>query len=141
MTYCVSPSDKNVLINLTRELPLMADSRRILERSRLDAVTVDSRSGSCRIVLFVPELLPESDRLQVEKFLRQATCLEKLTIEQQLLHDPKLLCEKKEQLIGAIPQLTPMTRRALLMAEWERGRIVDQIGQNLGNGIDSTGRL
>ena len=119
MTYCVSPSDKNVLINLTRELPLMADSRRILERSRLDAVTVDSRSGSCRIVLFVPELLPESDRLQVEKFLRQATCLEKLTIEQQLLHDPKLLCEKKEQLIGAIPQLTPMTRRALLMAEWQ----------------------
>ena len=119
LTYCIAPSDKNVLMNITRELPLSAVSREILEHSRLDAVTVDSRSGSCRLVLFVPALLPEADRRQVEQFLRQATCLDTLTIEQQLVYDPQLLCEKKEQLIGAMPQLTPMTRRALLSADWQ----------------------
>ena len=119
MTYCIAPSDKNVLMNITRELPLSAVSREILEHSRLDAVTVDSRSGSCRLVLFVPALLPEADRRQVEQFLRQATCLDTLTIEQQLVYDPQLLCEKKEQLIGSMPQLTPMTRRALLSADWQ----------------------
>ena len=119
LTYCIAPSDKNVLMNITRELPLSAVSREILEHSRLDAVTVDSRSGSCRLVLFVPALLPEADRRQVEQFLRQATCLDTLTIEQQLAYDPQLLCEKKEQLIGAMPQLTPMTRRALLSADWQ----------------------
>jgi len=106
-------------MNITRELPLAAASRQILERSRLDAVTIDSRTGHCKIVLFVPALLSKSDQQQVEQFLRQATCLEKLTIEQQLMYDPQMICEKKEQLIGAAPQLTPLTRRALIKADWQ----------------------
>ena len=108
LTYCIAPSDKNVLMNITRELPLSADSRQILERSRLDAVTVDSGSGHCKIVLFVPALLPAADCQQVERFLRQATCLEKLEIDQRLIFDPQALCEKKEQLIGALPRLSPL---------------------------------
>ena len=119
LTYCIAPSDKNVLMNITRELPLSADSRQILERSRLDAVTVDSGSGHCKIVLFVPALLPVADCQQVERFLRQATCLEKLEIDQRLIFDPQALCEKKEQLIGALPRLSPLSRRALLMADWQ----------------------
>jgi DNA polymerase-3 subunit alpha (Gram-positive type) len=118
LTYCIAPADKQVLVKLTQEIPLSAETRRCLEQSRIDAVTIDSRTGQCKIVLLVPEFLPASDVSQVETFLRGAICLENLVIEQQLLFAPKRICERKEELIGALPGLSPLTRRALLQAEW-----------------------
>lgn len=118
MTYCIAPSDKQVLARLTREIPLSADFRLCLEQSRMDAVMVDSRSGQCKIFLFVPEYLQGTDLKRIESFLRSATCIEKLVIEQQLLITPEWICEKKDILIEALQGLSPLTRRALTKADW-----------------------
>ncbi len=80
---------------------------------------MDSRTGQCRLVLFVPEELTGEDLEKVTFFLREATCLSNLEIEQRVVNDAASICMKKEELIREFTLVTPLVRRALSAADWQ----------------------
>ncbi|HWR29172.1 MAG TPA: PolC-type DNA polymerase III [Negativicutes bacterium] len=119
MTYCIAPTDKNILGKLTQQLPLSAAAQFLLRQSRVDKISMDTQTGKCCLVLFVPEELAGDDLTRVTVFLREAICLPKLEIEQRIINDVASICEQKEQLIREFSQVTPLVRRALAAAEWQ----------------------
>lgn len=118
MTYCIAPDDKNILEKLTRQLPLTTAAQSVLKRSRVDNITVDTKTGGCRFILHVPEILTEDDLAIVIRFLRTATCMESLQLEQRLLNLEMLLLQQRDLFIQEIPDLNAVTRRALETADW-----------------------
>ncbi len=119
MTYCIAPDDKNILSKITQQLPLSAAAQFVLRQSRVDSISIDSKSGQCRFVLIVPEELPKEDLAQVTAFLREATCLAALEIEQRCSNDASSIWTQKEKLLVEYPHATPLARRALASADWK----------------------
>ena len=70
------------------------------------------------MILLVPEELGDEDLTQVTGFLREATCLSSLEIEQRVLSTLSTLYSQKERIIREFSPATPLTRRALLAADW-----------------------
>ena len=119
MTYCIAPEDKNILSKITQQLPLSAAAQFVLRQSQVDSISIDSKSGQCRFVLIVPEELPESDLAQLTVFLREATCMAALEIEQRCSNDASSIWTQKEKLLVEYPHATPLARRALASADWK----------------------
>ena len=119
MTYCIAPEDKNILQKITQQLPLSAAAQFVLNQSFVESIALDPNSGDCRLIFCVPECLNGDDLNQVTDFLRKATCLDSLTIEQRLINNSAALCEQKDFLIHEFPHATPLARRALLAADWQ----------------------
>ena len=118
MTYCIAPDDKSILEKLTCQLSLSVESKTVLKQSRIEGITVDPRTGQCNIELFVPALLSKADLAQITEFLRDATCLNSLRIQQRLCDAAQIFVKYKESIIQNIPGITPVTRRALTTADW-----------------------
>ncbi len=119
MSYCIAPDDKLILSKLTQQLPLSAAAGLVLKRSRVDTISMDTRTGRCRLVLVVPEALRDDDLNQVTGFLREATCLATLEIAQQILPEAASICDQKEQLVCEFPHATPLASRALIASSWQ----------------------
>jgi len=119
LTYCIAPDDKNILHKLTQQLPLSAAAQFVLNQSRVESIALDPNSGDCRLIFCVPECLNGDDLNQVTEFLRKATCLDSLIIEQRLINNAASLCEQKDFLIREFPHASPLARRALLAADWK----------------------
>lgn len=104
---------------LTQQLPLSAAAQFVLNQSRVESIALDPNSGDCRLIFCVPECLNGDDLNQVTDFLRMATCLDSLTLEQRLITNSASLCEQKDFLIREFPHATPLARRALLASDWQ----------------------
>ena len=118
MTYCIDPADRQVLLQLTKELDLAETTRSCLERGYLESVTIDTKTGKCRIQLRVPERLPASDLQKIEFCLATAICIQTVVVE-QLTPGSVDLSDQKERLIESLAPISPLGRRALLNAEWQ----------------------
>lgn len=134
MTYCIAPDDKSILEKLTGQLNLSAPARTTLGKSRIESIQVDPQSGQCRIELYVPALLSKDDLTQITGFLREATCVPTLQIQQHICDAAKILVKNRDSLIRELRGTTPVTRQALAAADWQYadGSLEIVLERNLG---------
>lgn len=119
MTYCIDPADRQALMLLTNELALTEATQKCLEKSSIESITVDTATGCCTLLLRVPEYLSGADLDKIQACLSAAVCIENLLVEQLLQTTDIDISGQKMRLIQAMPEITPMARRALMNSDWQ----------------------